>query len=221
MDISSLELIIFDLDGTLINSVPDLTDTLNVIFNLQEKEQFNEQEVTKMVGSGIKVLLEEAAEKVGYTSSIDNLLTDFKKQYDKSLIVKTKPYHGVRETLKKLPQFKKAVLSNKLDIYTKQIISELDLEDNFNIVLGANTNLYGSKPSPEGIEYVLNKLQVKPENTLMVGDSTHDIHAGKNAKVHTCAVTYGYRSQEILKKESPDFMINNISELLDIVNQNS
>lgn len=220
MNNNSLELIIFDLDGTLINSVPDLTDTLNIIFNLQEEKKFNEQEVTKMVGSGIRVLLEEAAEKVGYTSSIDNLLADFKKQYDKNLIVKTKLYDDVRETLKQLSQFKKAVLSNKLDIYTKQIILELGLEDNFNIILGSNTDLYGSKPSPEGIEYILNKLQVKPENALMIGDSTHDIHAGKNAKVNTCAVTYGYRSKELLEKEAPDFMIHNISGLLDIVNQN-
>lgn len=218
MKTPSIRLIIFDLDGTLINSVPDLTDTLNSLFSLTKEKMFNEQEVAKMVGSGIEILLEKASKKVGCTSSINNLLTDFKKQYNKNLIVKTKTYNGVQETLKQLPQFKKAVLSNKLDKYTKQIISELNLESNFNIVLGANSSLYASKPSPEGINYILNKLQVKPENTLMIGDSTHDIHAGKNAKVNTCAVTYGYRNRNILEKESPDFIIDDISEIINILN---
>lgn len=216
MNTSSLELIIFDLDGTLVHSVPDLTDALNIVLNLESDAKFNEVQVKKMVGSGIRKLIEEAAEKVGYTLSIDELVTVFKEQYNKNIVNKTTPYQGVKETLQQLPQFKKVVLSNKLDAFTKKVIHNVGLEEHFNLILGANTSLYGSKPSSEGIQYILDALKVNSENAIIIGDSTHDIHAGKKAGVATCAVTYGYRSREILEKESPDFIVNNLTEILEL-----
>lgn len=214
----NFELIIFDLDGTLINSVPDLTEALNSSLKLKEEKQFIEENVQKMVGSGISKLLEDAIEQVNSNSSLNELLITFKDEYAKNLKrKKATTYDLVEETLQKLPSYKKAVLSNKLDVFTKQIITDLNFNSYFDMVLGANTEKYKSKPSSEGIEYILKSLNIKPENALMIGDSTHDIHAAKNANIKSCAVTYGYRSKEILTKEKPDYMINSISEVLKLI----
>lgn len=214
MKTSSLELIIFDLDGTLVNSVPDLTDALNVVLSLNEDAEFDKVAVKKMVGSGITKLVKEAAEKVGYSASIEELLVNFKEQYAKNLVNKTVPYNGVVDTLRELTQYKKAVLSNKLDVFTKKVIANVGLNNDFDLVLGANTALYKSKPSSEGIQYVLDTLKIKPENAMMIGDSTHDIHAAQKLGLVTCAVTYGYRSREILEKESPDFIVDSFAEII-------
>lgn len=218
MNLSSLQLIIFDLDGTLVNSVPDLTDALNIVLKLPKNNYFNEVEVKKMVGSGIRKLLEDAIKKVEYKGCIEQLLIDFKTQYNNNLVNKTTPYEGVVETLKNIPShIKKAVLSNKLDPFTKKVIQGVNLENHFDLILGANIDIYKSKPSPEGIEYILNSLNIKPENTLMIGDSTHDIHAGQKANITTCAVTYGYRSRDILEKENPNFIIDNLTEIIELI----
>lgn len=217
MDTSTLKLIIFDLDGTLVNSVPDLTDAINHVLSLTDDRRFSTDDVQKMVGSGMRVLVEEAAAKVGYAGSVDQLLVDFKEQYNKTMIVKTRPYTEVAETLAKLSGYRKAVLSNKLDAFTKEVVKGVGLEENFELVLGANTDLYKSKPSSEGIEYILNTLKVDPAHAMIIGDSTHDIHAGKHAGIGTCAVTYGYRNADLLKQENPDFMIDKMSELLKVL----
>ena len=93
----------------------------------------------------------------------------------------------------------------------------LGLDSYFDMVQGADTTKYKTKPSPEGIHYILKKLNVKPENIIMVGDSTHDILAGKRAGVRTCAVTYGYREEKVLTNESPDYLIHELPELLNIL----
>lgn len=213
----NLELIIFDLDGTLVNSVPDLTDALNIVLSLTGDEMFTEVQVKKMVGSGIRKLLEDASKKVGYTESLDELVSLFKNQYNKNIVNKTSPYQGVKEILEQLPRFKKVVLSNKLDEFTKKVVTNVGIASHFDLILGANTSLYASKPSAEGVQFILNKLQIKPENAIMIGDSTHDIHAAKSAGVATCSVTYGYRSRAVLEKESPDFIIDHILDFLKII----
>lgn len=215
---NAVELIIFDLDGTLINSVPDLTETLNASLKLNKKDLFTEQDVQKMVGSGIRKLLEDAIKQINSSIPLEELLTTFKEEYAINLKEKkATTYSLVEETLQKLTTYKKAVLSNKLDVFTKQIITDLNFDSYFDIVLGANIEKYQTKPSSEGIEYILKSLNIKPENALMIGDSTHDIHAAKNANIKSCAVTYGYRSKEILAKEKPDYIINSISEILDVL----
>ena len=97
------------------------------------------------------------------------------------------------------------------------MIKGLDLNSYFDTVQGADESKYKRKPSPEGINYILRKLKVKPENAIMVGDSTHDIHAGKRAGVKTCAVTYGYRDEKLLVNESPDYLIHKLTDLVNIL----
>ena len=212
-----IELIIFDLDGTIVNSIFDIADGVNHVLDKMNRDTVSVHEVQKMIGSGVKKLIALALNDVSDEIVLENALKIFQDYYSKNIITKTRPYEDVSETLTQLSSFKKAIYSNKPQGLTEKVITGLDLNIYFDIVRGADELKYKRKPSPEGINYILRKLNVKPENTLMVGDSTHDIHAGKRAGVKTCAVTYGYRDEKILASESPDFLIHKLTDLVGIL----
>ena len=217
MKTEKIELIIFDLDGTIVNSIFDIADGVNHVLKKMGYDLLSVKEVQNMVGSGVKKLINLALIDVEDEAVKEKALAMFQQYYAKNLTNKTRPYHGVLETIQQLPQYKKAIYSNKPHVLTTIVMDNLDLSSYFEIIQGADDSKYQRKPSPEGINYILQKLQVKPENALMVGDSTHDIQAGKRAGLMTCAVTYGYRDEKVLSKEKPDFMIHKFSELLNIL----
>ena len=217
MQKDKVELIIFDLDGTIVNSIFDITDGVNYVLTKMNRENVSVMEVQSMVGSGVKKLIKLALNDISDEVIIENALKLFQEYYSQNLITKTRPYDGVIKTLEQLSNFKKAIYSNKPQDLTDKVISGLGLDSYFDMVQGSDTTKYKTKPSPEGIHYILKKLNVKPENTIMVGDSTHDILAGKRAGVRTCAVTYGYREEKVLINESPDYLIHELPELLSIL----
>ncbi|MCD6544550.1 MAG: HAD-IA family hydrolase [Flavobacteriaceae bacterium] len=212
-----IELIIFDLDGTIVNSIFDIADAVNHVLVKMNRNTVSVYEVQKMIGSGVKKLIELALQDVSDEIVLANALKIFQEYYAKNLITKTRPYEDVIETLNQLSNFKKAIYSNKPQDLTDKVIKGLDLNSYFDTVQGADESKYKRKPSPEGINYILRKLKVKPENAIMVGDSTHDIHAGKRAGVKTCAVTYGYRDEKLLVNESPDYLIHKLTDLVNIL----
>ncbi|HFA47658.1 MAG TPA: HAD family hydrolase [Bacteroidetes bacterium] len=210
----NIELIIFDLDGTLVNSQFDLADAVNYALKNMGRPLIEYEQVPDMVGSGVRKLLELA---LGDFTDIE--LGEARKLFDlyysKNYTNKTACYSGVPETLRYFNKKKKAVYSNKIHAYTVEIISGLGLSQYFDIIMGARPELYLPKPSPEGVLYILNKLNIQPENAIMVGDSTHDIHAAQAAGLRTCAVSYGYRPLPVLEKAKPDFLIDRMEELKD------
>lgn len=207
----NIELIIFDLDGTLVNSQFDLADAVNFALEKLDRPLITYEQVPDMVGSGVTKLLEVALKEFD-----DEILKIARKHFDtfysKNYTNKTKYYEGVVETLKHYKNVKKAVYSNKIHNYTVNIIESLKLDQYFDLVIGAQ-DIYKAKPSPEGIYYILDKLSIKPENTIMIGDSTHDIHAAQSAKIFSGAVSYGYRPIKTLKEAKPNFIIDKILEL--------
>jgi len=210
--ISNIELLIFDLDGTLVDSRYDLCDSVNYALQEMGLPTLNYGELPALLGSGLPFLLKKA------TASEDEKILRrahalFWAHYEKNNTNKTCPYPGVVETLGLLKNRKKAVFSNKPHAFTKDIIKGLDLSPFFVKVMGARPERYQTKPSPEGIHYILESLNVKPQNTLMIGDSTHDVEAGKAAGTFTCAVSYGYRSDGQLRASGPDLMIKAFAEL--------
>jgi len=209
---NNIELIIFDLDGTLVNSQYDLCDAVNFALKKMKKPLIKYEQVPEMVGSGIRKLLELALREFN-EKELKEARQYFDTFYSKNYTNKTEYYEGVPEVLEYFKNKKKAVYSNKIHKYTVEIIQHFGFTPYFDLVLGAAPNLYKEKPSPEGIQFILEKLSVKPENTIMVGDSTHDIHAAQAAGIQSCAVSYGYRSKTILKKANPDFIIDTLKEL--------
>ncbi len=212
IDLSRTELLIFDLDGTLVNSQFDLQDAVNYALKKLERPLVSEDQITSMLGGGIRQLmalsLGEADEE-----TLRLALSLFQEYYSRHFADKTRPYHGVGKALASLKGYKKAVLSNKLHLYTTGIIKKSGLYEQFDLVLGAQPDVYPLKPHPGGIAYILRELKAFPERAMMIGDSTHDMEAAQALGLKTCAVTYGYRPAEMLRQMQPDLMIDSMAEL--------
>jgi phosphoglycolate phosphatase len=210
-----VKLIIFDLDGTLIDSSIDITNAINYAIEPYGVKPITIEETISLVGEGITRLMEKIVDR-SQTKEInkDILVNRFLEHYSAHLIDNTTIYPGVRETLEKLKGYKKAVISNKREALSTRILNDLGLLKYLDLVAGSDTTPE-RKPSPVPILHVLSRLNIKPEETVIVGDSNFDIEAGKAAGIKTVAVTYGYRPIELLK--DADVIINKIDELINIL----
>lgn len=212
----NIQLIIFDLDGTLIDSRFDLADAVNYALDKMGKPLLSYDELPPLLGSGLSYLLQKATKEEN-PSTLQQARQLFDEYYSRHYADKTRCYPGVKETLSALPHLRKAVYSNKAQAFTEAIIRELGLGPFFGQVMGAQPEKYPLKPDPAGIRIILESMGIAPERAIMVGDSTHDMEAGKAAGLHTCAVTYGYRPAGALKEAKPDCMIGAFAELLELL----
>ncbi len=212
----NIDLLIFDLDGTLVDSKYDLADSLNYAAKKLGYGEIPESEIPDMVGDGVRMLISRAFNLDLETEELQLALDTFMEYYEGHLTDRTEFYPYVQQTIKHFKNKKMAVLSNKPDHLTKPIIKELGLDSHFNIVLGATSHI-ARKPSAEPIEYILNELGVSPEKAMMVGDGDADVMAGKNAGIKTCGLTYGYRSREELEQLNPDYILDKIEDLKELV----
>ena len=210
-----IKLIIFDLDGTLVETVQDITNALNYALISHGIKKLTVKETTELVGEGITRLVEKVL-PAGKEHLKDDVMKKFLEYYSEHLIENSKEYPHVRETLEKLNHFKKAVISNKRETFSKRLLEELDLEKYFNLIIGSDT-AGERKPSPVPVLYVISKLSVRPEESIVMGDSYYDIEAGKMAGTRTVAVTYGYQPKELLKKA--DYLIDDLRELVPLLQE--
>jgi phosphoglycolate phosphatase len=208
----AFDLIVFDLDGTLVDSRYDLADAVNYAMEQLGKPLLSYDDLPPLLGSGLAYLLEQAT-GTDDPQVIQRAKEYFDAYYEAHFVDKTQLYPGVMETLQALNRHKKAIYSNKLQYFTQRIADELKLTPLMDLVQGAQPELYALKPSPEGLHRILRKLNIPAERAIMIGDSTHDIEAGKAAGMKTCAMTYGYRSAAILKAEAPDYVLDQFSDL--------
>lgn len=207
------DLYIFDLDGTLVDSRFDLCDAVNHALARLGRPPIEVEQMPQLLGHGITRLLECVLDSED-AALVAEARRHFDQWYAHHYTDKTRPYDGVEEVLAHLAFAKKAVCSNKHHPFTVGIVRALGLEPHFDMVLGAQPERYPLKPAPDAIRLILDRLGVAPGRALIVGDSTHDIEAGKAAGVATCAVTYGYRPAEVLRAAGPDWMISDIRELM-------
>ncbi len=210
------DLIIFDLDGTLVNSIPDLTDAINHVCTTKQLKPFTEEQVAQFVGGGVTHLIERAFNIDKSQAGFDDYYHTFLKYYESHHSKLSYLYNDVINTLKYFKSKKMAILSNKMQAFTRQIIKDFNIDQYFDLVIGATDEL-AKKPSPEAIHYILRKLNTLPEKAVLVGDSEPDIVAAKNAGIRSIAVTYGYRSEQQLSVLKPDFVIDTIDELASLV----
>lgn len=217
-----VKLIIFDLDGTLVDSSVDITNALNYAIKPYDIRPLTVNDTIKMVGEGITRLIEKLIDsswgdsiKTHDRERFKSVLTErFLEHYTQHIIDYTREYHGVRETLEKLSGFKKAVISNKRESLSRMTLDGLGLSGFFDFIVGSDTTPE-KKPSPVPVLRALSELNVKAEETVIVGDSNLDIEAGKAAGVTTIAVTYGYRPVELLKHA--DYIIDELTDLIRLV----
>jgi phosphoglycolate phosphatase len=211
-----IKLIIFDLDGTLVDSSIDITNAINYAIAPFGIQPLSVKNTKDLVGEGITRLMEKLVES--HKSEIRNginkeiLVKRFLEHYSAHLIDNTTVYPKVKETLEGLKDYKKAVISNKRESLSIKILNDLDLLKYFDLVLGSDSTPE-KKPSPVPVRYVMERLNVSEKESIIVGDSNFDIEAGKAAGLKTIAVTYGYRPLELLK--NADYMINSFDEIIE------
>ncbi|MCS7202907.1 MAG: HAD-IA family hydrolase [Thermodesulfovibrio sp.] len=209
-----VDLIIFDLDGTLVDSCEDITNALNYCLKERGYEGLSSNIVKTMIGEGVKKLIQKVIEYKQLQISSEEMIECFVSYYKAHITDFTKPYPKVKETLKILKNIKKAIISNKLTELTIQTVKNLSLIHYFDFI-GGSDSFQERKPSALPIIEVMKKLNSKPENTIIVGDSELDIKAGKSAKIKTVAVTYGYGDKDSLSEA--DFKIDRFEDLIEIV----
>ncbi len=212
-----IRLIIFDLDGTLVNSSVDITNALNYAIGTCGPEKLTVEKTISLVGEGINKLIDRLL-KERWADRKGVVLDKFLEYYSKHLTDFTVPYPGVRETLEILTDYQKTVISNKRTDLSVRVLENLELSGYFDIIWGSDS-VTEKKPSPVPVLEMLKQLSCVPEEAVIVGDSNFDIEAGRAAGVKTVAVSYGYRDMHLLK--DADFIIDCMKDLpakLDMLN---
>jgi len=212
--VNRIKLAIFDLDGTLIDSLEDLTDATNFMLSGMGKENMNGEQVKKLVGQGARRLVERAIPGVS-TDELERALGYFISYNDEHIVDKTRLYPDVKGTLMSLRDSgcRLAVISNKNSALCRKVINALGVEDFFEVVMGADTMPF-RKPSPEPVLKLLRDFGVNTENAVIVGDSINDVAAGKAAGILTVGCTYGYG--ELSEVEGADYVVGAFVEILDL-----
>jgi phosphoglycolate phosphatase len=187
-----LSLLVFDLDGTLVDSHRDLADATNALLEELGGRALRHGVVTGFVGDGAAVLVRRALTHAGIDPDTPGALDRFLEHYDRRLLDTTKPYDGMLEALTALgPGRRLAVLTNKPSRATSRVLAGLGLEDRFADVIGGDT-AYGRKPDPRGLLALVARAGVTPDHTLLVGDSPVDLATARHAGVRMCVARYGF-----------------------------
>ena len=212
---SKYDLIIFDLDGTLIDSKLDLANSVNFTRQQMGLSPLKHTVIFSYIGDGAATLIHRAMGEGLSESDVQRALDIFLGYYREHLLDNTTLYPGVADALNALKGLKLAVLTNKPVKPSVAILQGLRVQDNFAVVYGGNS-FEQKKPHWRGIEQILLDTQTLRQRALMVGDSHIDIQTGRNAGVATCGVTYGLAS-DTLNEPAPDFLIDDLRQLTCIV----
>lgn len=210
MEKVSVDLLIFDLDGTLIDAREDIATSVNLTLVELGLPPKPPEVIYGYVGEGVRRLLRQSVEGHG-EELFQRSLSVFRGYYLAHLLDHTRFYPGMDEVLDYFSQKKKAVVTNKPIEYAAKILEGLKALDRFALVVGGE-ELSNLKPHPEMINRVLWELKVKPEKAVMIGDGVHDITAAKGAGILSCAVGYGLGKRDELKKASPDFFCEGVDQ---------
>jgi phosphoglycolate phosphatase len=210
------ELLIFDLDGTLIDSKRDLADSVNAMRVHLGESLLDDATVNSYVGNGVAALVKRALPGRD-EEELERGLRFFLDYYRDHMLDATTLYPGVREGLDELlaADVKMAVLTNKPVRFSEHLIKGLGLENHFFRIYGGNS-FEEKKPHPKGIELLMEESRIGRQQTIMIGDSAVDVMTARNAQVRACGVTWGFQP-ETFAEAPPDFTIDDMSELVEMV----
>ena len=219
-----LKLIAFDLDGTLLDSVPDLAVAADQAVQALGFPAVSEEQVRDYVGNGADILIGRAlSQSLTINPELSpELLAEgrvlFDDFYEKSGHKLSHLYPAVVETLTELKQagFILALVTNKPSKFVPEVLVKHDIAQFFTDVLGGDA-FPERKPNPIALNWLMEKHDCKPSEMIMIGDSKNDILAAKNAGCHSFGLTYGYNHGEPIAATSPDFVADSIAELLEVI----
>lgn len=207
----SIKLILFDLDGTLVDTSLDLTASLNAALSAHGLPLLNTEDTKAIVGEGMKKLITRVLEPSGRQDLYGQIYDEFLAHYTEHVADASTPYPGVVETLEgPLRDIDKAVLTNKRTHLSVSLMDALGLSEHFKIIAGPDM-VPEQKPSAEGVLHLMDKLGADKSNTVLVGDSSFDILAARAAGIPSIAVTYGFRLKKTLT--DADILIDDFTAL--------
>ncbi len=226
MTLSKKNVLLFDLDGTLVDSAPDLALAVNRTlkdFNLAQCEQ---SAIRSWVGNGAKTLIERALSRSIHidpqlnTTIAQQALEKFLSHYQQCLCQDSVLYTDVKQGLYSLKSagFRLAIITNKPFVFIQPILSGLGISSLFELLVGGDT-LPERKPAPTPLHYAISQLKVSAEQCVMIGDSKNDIIAAKAANIDSAALTYGYNYGEDIKQYQPQWCFDNFAELIAALKQ--
>ena len=210
-----VELIIFDLDGTLVDSKEAIAKGINFAlkqFGLKEKTV---SEISSYIGIGVDDLVRKSIGpgQEHLFEKAKSIFENYRKLHPDRAIL----YPGVKEVLEHFKNKRKVIVTNRKYEFALPTIKELNINSYFEDILGAD-DIECKKPSSCPLDKAMNRLKMEKDRTVMVGDMDVDILSGKNAGITTCAVTYGIGKKEDILKAKPDYIIDNLLQLTEIIN---
>ncbi|GAA4360120.1 phosphoglycolate phosphatase [Kangiella marina] len=218
--LKSPQLVIFDLDGTLVDSAADIQIAANHTFLELDLPEQPLTQIKRWIGGGAQVFVEQALHHFGKNEWFEKTYELFMQCYRALPADRTIMFEGVQGFIQclKLANIKMAVVSNKPHELIEPILKHLDIERYFEVVLGGDS-LAEKKPSPEPLLHVCRQLDIKPENSWMVGDSSKDSQAAANAKMPFVGVSYGYAlmASDIRPQEVPHTVVDNLEQLIPLI----
>ena len=212
-----IKVIIFDLDGTLLNTLDDLADSTNFALSEFNYPTRSKEEIRTFVGNGVAKLIERAIPDGKNNSNFDKCLEIFKQHYSINKYNKTAPYNNIINLLIELKEknYKIAVVSNKFDLAVKDLCQKY-FPNLIDVAIGENEAAgIKKKPAPDTVKLALNQLELTPDQAIYVGDSDVDILTAQNSNMPCISVTWGFRDKEFLIKNNAQIIINTPKEIID------
>ena len=212
--------VVFDLDGTLLNTLLDLADSTNYALRSFGFRERSPEEIRKFVGNGAKLLIERCIPEQ-QDSVKEEVLAVFKKHYAKNMTNKTRPYDGILEMLSSLKDrgYMLGIVSNKFDLAVKGL-ADIYFKDVVDEAGGENERAgIRKKPAPDSVNKTISLLHSDCEHCVYVGDSDVDVKTAHNAHIKCIGVTWGFRDEKILTDAGADYIANDAKELYDIIKE--
>lgn len=210
--------IIFDLDGTLVDSIEDIAQSMNLVLKKNGFDTFSVERYNYFVGGGVDVLVKNVKKALGVSCHEEKLLKEFKQAYEGKTQTHTKPYEGIQQLLEKLQNHNLAVLSNKPHEATKLYVEKF-FPNTFSMIFGQRKGA-PKKPNPQTAIEIANHFKVPCEEVFFVGDTDVDMKTAKNANMKSIGVLWGFRDEKELSENRADFIVKKPSEILKIVDKN-
>jgi phosphoglycolate phosphatase len=206
-----ISLIVYDFDGTLVDTLFDIADAVNLSLSELGLRTLSRDTICKYVGKGVERLMEQSIKGTD-CADLPLAVKLFRKHYSENLMNHTRFYPFGREILDHFCNKKQAICSNKPEDFVRRILVSLESQNLFDAIIGGDS-LKSKKPDPEGLLHLLDHFQCPPEQAVLIGDSPVDIETGKRAGVYTCVVNFGFGDPKEISMTEPDCSIDHLSEL--------
>jgi len=209
--------VIFDMDGTLLNTLEDISDSINHVLAMYGFPVRKISEVRSFLGNGAASLMELVIPDGSSNPQYTNCLEDYCNYYQENLMNKTCVYEGVRPLLEQLSRegCKIAIVSNKPDKAVKEL-AVLYFDEYVKVAIGETEDI-SRKPAPDTVLKAIEELGSTVEKTVYVGDSEVDVETARNSRIICVGVTWGFRDREVLEQQGADYIIDTPQELLKII----